>query len=157
MLGNHFRETRSRCIEYEGRTVCLYDEFEVPPACRLRLRFESWSSDWRQGVFLGDMTQSSRHDTGLRLALGGARAPGLFLWADTSPSEVEIAVTAPRGVLHVYNVWDVGDGQRRSQLQGAGMLIEPRDGGRCRRYRCNDGHAEPTFTYLVFTLTIESQ
>jgi hypothetical protein len=67
---------------------------------------------------------------------------------------VEIRVSAPQGTISLYNLWDIGNGRARSQLQGAGMIVEEADSGRLRRYRCNDGHSTPTFTHLVFSIEI---
>jgi hypothetical protein len=89
----------------------------------------------------------------LWLEVGEARASGMLLWVDTSPPEVEVRFEAPDGILHVYNIWESVQGRRESQLEGAGMLIEEFGPG-SRRYRCNDGHAEPTFDHLVFSLEL---
>lgn len=151
MLEDEFRKARSRCIEYQGKTVCLYDVIEVPAECRLKVRFESTNSEWRQGIFLGFMARK----TDLRLTVGDVAAPALELWADTSPPEVLVHVRAPGGIVHVYNKWQKpGDFSAWSQLFGAGMLIEVSENGRFRRYRCNDGHPEPTFDHLVFSIEI---
>ena len=150
MLGDEFRKARSRCILYEGKTVCLYDELPVQGESRLLLTFESTNSEWRQGVRIGDMTR----DTDLRLTVAGQTAPGVQLWADTSPHQVEIAVNAPRNKVYVYNVWDIGNGQPCSQMTGAGMIVEVSALVDTMRYDCNDGHPVPSFDHLVFSITV---
>jgi hypothetical protein len=150
MLEALFRAARSRRVEYDGKTVYLYDRLAVPERCRLLLCFEQVHSPWRQGVWLGDLLVT----TSLRLTVAGQTAPGMFFWADTSPPEVLVDVATPRGEVCVYNVWDTGNGRTQSQLGGAGMLIEELNGSEARRYFCNDGHPETTFANLIFTLKV---
>jgi hypothetical protein len=150
MLGDEFRKARSRCIDYNGQAVCLYDEISLPERCRLILTFEGSASEWRQGVRIGDMSAK----TDLELTVNGQTALGMKIWMDNSPPQVEVTVRAPKGKLYVYNIWDRGNGQASSQLLGAGMLIQEHEQGRLRRYRCNEGHPTPTFTHLVFSIQI---
>lgn len=152
MLGDEFRKARSRCIDFNGRRVCLYDEIVVPEECTLLLTFEAANSEWRQGVRIGDMIRSTQ----LQLTVAGQTAPGMLLWYDTSPREVEIGVKAPATKVYVYNTWDVGNGQSRSQLMGAGMTINIEESGSemKRLYHCNDGHPVATFDHLVFSLRV---
>jgi hypothetical protein len=150
MLTDEFRRARSPRIELNGRTVLLFDTLSVPYRCRLLLRFLAVDSEWRQGVRLGDLSAK----TGLRLTVLGQTAPGLQLWQDTSPAEVTIDLEAPGETLTLYNIWDPGNGQAQSQVLGAGMGLTVSEDGRQRVYRCNDGHAESTFTHLVFSLEI---
>ena len=56
MLNAEFRKAKSRCIDYDGQAVCLYDIISVPEDCRALLIFEAANSEWRQGVRLGDMS-----------------------------------------------------------------------------------------------------
>ena len=150
MLEEAFRKAASPVIEHRGNTVHLYDEIAVPTHCTLSLQWEGTDSEWRQGIFLGSLSPKS----GTQLRVGGVERPGFFLWEDTCPVEVLLTVRAPQGSLLVYNVWDTGDGRTQSQLQGAGMLVEESEEGRFRRYRCNDGHLESTFTHLTFSLRV---
>ncbi|MCD4824954.1 MAG: hypothetical protein K8S55_10115 [Phycisphaerae bacterium] len=150
MLTDEFRKAKSPSITYDGKTVVLYDVIYVPKRGNLLLRFHGVASEWRQGIRLGDMSPK----TDLRLTVAGQTAPGMMLWEDTSPSEVEIAFSAPQGVINVYNIWDIGDGQSTSQLMGAGMHLEVSDDGKTRTYRCNDGHLDTTFSHLMFSLEV---
>jgi hypothetical protein len=150
VLNTEFRKAKSRCIDYGGQTVCLYDIVSVPEVCRVILTFEGVNSEWRQGVRLGDMSRT----TDLELTVAGQCAPGVQLWSDRSPNPVEIAVKAPKGKLYAYNIWDPGSGQAMSQVLGAGMIIEESPAGTGRWYRCNDGHALPTFTHLAFSIQV---
>jgi hypothetical protein len=97
------------------------------------------------------MVRNSR----LRLTIGETTAPSMAVWADRCPPEFDVSIEAPDGILHLYNIWDSGRGQKQSQQEGAGMLREEFGPG-MTRYRCNDGHAEATFEHLVFTLELLS-
>jgi len=150
VLEEAFRKAASPVIEYQGNTVHLYDEISIPTHCTLSLHWEGTDSEWRQGIFIGSLSPKS----GTQLSIGGVTRPGFFLWEDTCPAEVLLTVHASQSSLILYNVWDSGDGRTQSQLQGAGMLVEEREEGRFRRYRCNDGHPEPTFSHLTFSLRV---
>ncbi len=89
----------------------------------------------------------------LMLTVAGRTAPGIFLWQDTAPPVTEMFVHAPNEVIFLYNIWDKGNGQSSSLVDGAGMLVEDTGVGR-RRYRCNDGHSETTFANLVFSVHV---
>jgi hypothetical protein len=151
MLEDEFAKARKRCIEYQGRGVYLYEELTVPPQGSVRIRIEGTRSEWRQGLWIGQMIRNSR----LRLKIDDVTAPSRVFWTDTCPSEVEMEIEAPDGILHLSNIWESGRGQRQSQQEGAGMLREEVRPG-VIRYRCNDGHAEATFDHLVFTLELAS-
>ena len=150
MLTDEFRKAKSPQIEYEGKTVVLYDTIDVPEEGTMVLRFQGGSSEWRQGVRIGDLSPG----TDLVITVAGRSAPGMQLWQDACPSEVEIAFVAPQKKVTVYNIWDSGDGQSRSQLMGSGMHREISEDGRTRTYQCNDGHAETVFSHLVFSLEV---
>lgn len=149
MLQDEFAKARTRCIDYLGNTVCLYEELAVSSPSSIRIRIERVSSEWRQGLWLGQMVRNSR----LRLTVAETTAPGMGIWTDRCPPEFEVQIEAPDGILHLYNMWDSGRGRRASQQDGAGMLREEAGPG-VVRYRCNDGHAEATFEHLVFTVEL---
>ena len=148
MLTDHFRKAKSATITYDGKTVLLYDQLSIPTNGTVTLTFLEAQSEWRQGVWLGDMP--SIRD--LRLTIGNQTAPSMLLWHDTAPGTVQIQHSAPQQALSVYNIWDTGNGQSSSQLDGAGMHLEI--DGKKRIYRCNDGHLETSFSHLVFTIEI---
>jgi hypothetical protein len=150
MLNAEFRQAKSRCIEYQQRTVCLYDVIEVPEVCQVQITFEHTDSEWRQGVRVGDMSRTPD----LQLTTAGQSASGMQLWSDSSPNPVKISVRAPKGKLYIYNIWDPGGGQAMSQVLGAGMAIEELTSEQERRYHCNDGHAAPTFAHLTFSIRV---
>src|SRR4028119_1184120 len=101
MLMDEFMRSGSRCVNYNGQQVCLFEDIEVPEECRLLLTFESSASEWRQGLYIGDMYRKG----GLRLSVADTTAPGLFLWMDTSPREVLIKVRAPGKHIQFHNIW----------------------------------------------------
>ena len=120
--------------------VVKWEVFPARTGETLRLVFESANVDGRHGVWL--MT-----DGGLRV--NGQEAESMDIWQDTAPSVVEINVETSSGVLHLYNIWDTGEG-RSSQSWTSGMRVEEIPLG--RRYRCNDIGFEGRFNDLVFRL-----
>ena len=151
MLEDEFRRAKRNSIMYKGKTVYLYDTIFLPERTRLTLRFNKVKSKWCQGVCLCDMPYTS---TKTRFTVEGETGSSVQLWAHTSPKVVEIDIYAPNGKINVYNTWDIGNGQCRSQLEGAGMLIEVSEDGKKRYYRCNDGHPRTTFKHLEFSIEI---
>jgi len=139
---------RKQEVTLRGQRVVLFDTIEVPKKCKLRLTFKTVNSEWRQGVRIGAM--SARTD--LRLTVAGRQSPGMQLWQDTCPRQVEIDCECPSETVAIYNIWDTGDGQSTSQTAGAGMHVELSPDGRTRVYNCNDGHPEPLFKSLVFQI-----
>ena len=137
-----------RAIQFEGKTVLLYDTFDVPEKGELDLSFLTADSEWRQGVRIGDLSIS----TDLQLEVVGQTSSGIQIWQDTSPETVQISFSAPQRKLTVYNLWDTGNGQPSSQVQGAGMQFEL--SGTTRIYHCNDGHPDATFSHLTFSIAI---
>lgn len=149
MLTDEFRKAKSPSIIYEGKNVLLFDKLDVPEKGKMLLKFLESDSEWKQGVRIGDMSPN----TDLQLNVAGQKAPGMQLWKDTCPPVVEIDFIAPKKTITVYNIWDTGNGQSRSQLMGAGMHLED-DDEKQRVYNCNDGHPETTFSHLKFSLEI---
>ena len=145
-----FVVTKVPVRSYQDKPVYLFDQIIVPSECRLKIRFESVASEWRQGVRLGDMTSIA---TNLEMTIDKQTASGVRLWADTCTSEIDIRLKSPNQTLFLYNIWDIGNGQSQSQTKNAGMLIEPLGEG-VTRYFCNDGHATETFSHLIFSLQI---
>jgi len=148
MLTDLFRKAKSRTIDYEGKTVLLYDEIAIPTSGVITFTFLGVQSEWRQGVWLGDMP--SIRD--LNLTVGDQSASSMRIWQDTAPQSLQIEFSAPHQSLYLYNIWDNGNGHSSSQLQGAGMHLEL--DGKKRIYRCNDGHPETTFSHLAFSIEI---
>lgn len=148
MLTKEFKKAKSPIIQYEGKTVALYDEIQVSEQGKLRIRFESSDSEWRQGFRIGDMSAV----TDLKLKIGGQESSGMQLWQDSAPAEFEVEFSAPKGKIYIYNIWDNGNGQSSSQIMGAGMHVAEEGG--VRHYRCNDGHPDVTFSHLHFTIEV---
>lgn len=151
MLGDEFAKAKSACIVFKGKKVYLFDTMFLPEKTKLIVRFHKVKSKWCQGVSLVDMPHRY---TDVRFTVAGQTGPAVELWSDTSPKEVTIDVFAPDGKIDVYNIWDIGNGRCRSQVDGGGMLVEVSEDGRKRYYRCNDGHPKPTFKHLEFSIEI---
>lgn len=152
MLEDEFRKAGSACIIFKGKKIYLFDTIFLPAEkAKLILRFHKVKSRWSQGVCLCDMPSK---DSRTRFTIAGQAGPAVELWTDTSPKEVEIDVFAPNGKFNVYNIWDTGNGQCRSQVAGGGMLVEVSENGRKRYYKCNDGHPKPEFKHLEFSIEI---
>jgi hypothetical protein len=120
--------------------VVKIDVFPVTDKEKILLTFESKNSKWKQGVILCGAGE---------LDVGGQRLPGVILWYETVPQQVQIQCFINSGLLIVYNVWDRGIG-RNSQSHSSGMLVEEMEFG--RRYRCNDIGFETNFDKLVFKI-----
>jgi hypothetical protein len=151
MLADEFRKAKSASIIYEGKEVFLYDTIIIPTQTTILLCIHKVKSKWRQGICLCDMPFRS---TKTRFTVAGQTAPAIKLWKDTCPENVNIDIFAPNGKINIYNVWGNGNRQSSSLIQGAGMLIDITENGRKRYYKCNDGHPEPVFTHLEFSIEI---
>jgi hypothetical protein len=131
VINNAFKE-RGR----EG--VVMIDVFPVCDGELLKLTFEDVNSPWRQGVWM----KADDH-----LIVNGQRCPSVELWQGTAPMEVFVECHTRNGRLHLYNIWDKGNGSN-SQSWTSGMLVEELPNG--RRYRCNDIGFDSNFEKLVF-------
>jgi hypothetical protein len=107
---------------------------------RVRIVFEAVASPWRQGVWL-------KCDRGIEI--DGANYPSVTLWSDNSPAEIICTCHTSDGKLHLYNIWDEGQGSR-SQSHTSGMRVEALENG--WRYGCNDIGFDAAFDKLVFRL-----
>jgi hypothetical protein len=120
--------------------VVKIEIFPVHDGDFLKLTFESANSPWRQGVWL--MTDG-------HLVVNQQHSPSVNLWRHAAPDEVLIECHTQNGCLHLYNIWDKGNG-RESQSWTAGMLVEELPNG--RRYRRNDIGFNTSFDKLVFRM-----
>ena len=133
LLSNAFKE--------QGRDdVVKIEVFPIRDGDILKLTFESKNSQRRQGVWL----RSDRC-----LIVNGQQCSSVQLWQDTAPTEVLIECHTRDGRLHLYNIWDKGNG-RNSQSWTSGMLVEEIANG--RRYFCNDFGFDTAFDKLVFRI-----
>lgn len=137
-----FEKSAGKPIEYQGKTLVMFDDFPTEGAKNLRLVFEERKGEWRQGVAL-------RFEGKFKVN-GQIISGGIVLWQDSAPQTVELEVVGKAEVIEVKNVWDVGDGVIHSWHNGAAMIIEPLLDG--RRYLCNDGLADDDFNDIVFRL-----
>jgi hypothetical protein len=122
-------------------SIVKWEVVEVTDGERVRIVFEAVQSDWRQGVFW------LKCDGGIEI--DGMLSPSVTLWSDNSPAEIVCTCRTNDGKLHLYNVWDEGQGMR-SQSYTSGMRVEVLENG--GRYRCNDIGVDATFDRLVFRL-----
>jgi hypothetical protein len=124
-----------------GRSdVVKIDVLPVKDGEILRLVFEGKNSPWRQGVWM---------KTDESVVVNKLRCPSVQLWADTAPQVIMVECRTKDGLLHVYNIWDNGQGSR-SLSWSSGMLVEELPNG--RRYHCNDVGFETDFTKLIFRI-----
>lgn len=129
----------STAFKEKGRSdVVKLDVFPVNDRDLVKLVFESMNSPWRQGVWL---------KTDDYLVVNEQQCPSVQVWQDTAPREVLVECRTRNGLLHLYNIWDKGNG-RESQSWTSGMLVEELPTG--RRYFCNDIGIETSFTKLIF-------
>ena len=140
-----FDKSGGKPIQFKGKTLVAWDPFPLHGnEVRLKIRFVSTNSEWRQGIGL---------DVDGEFDFFRARLfpKGVVLWEDTAPTELEFICRSSSGVLDVKNVWDTGDGCVESWYYGAAMWVEEIPGG--RRYHCNDGHPDDNFDDIIFELT----
>ena len=137
-----FVKSAGKPIEYQGKTLVMFNDFPMEGAKRLCLVFEECKNKWRQGVALGF--------EGKFKVNGQIISKGMVLWYDTAPQTVELEVIGKISTIEVKNVWDVGDGVIHSWHNGAAMIVDLLPNG--RRYRCNDGLADDNFNDIVFRL-----
>ena len=120
--------------------VVMIEAYPIQDGERIKLTFEGMNSSWRQGVWL----KSDKH-----LVVNQQECPSVQLWQDTVPNQVLIECRTQDGCLHLYNIWDKGNG-RESQSWTSGMLIEEIPNG--RRYRCSDIGFDTNFDKLIFRI-----
>jgi hypothetical protein len=119
------------------------------------------SGKWRQGVLVrlvfadrkGQWKKGAGPKEPGKLSVHGKVAngrDGVVFWQSTEWNIVEFEVAGGARTLHIYNVWDCGNGVVEAGHNGAAMIVEEIPDG--RRYRCNDGFADDDFDDLVFRL-----
>jgi len=134
------KTTNSAFKEKGQHDVVMIDVFDINDGDLLKLTFESTNSPWRQGVWL----KTNKH-----LVINQVQCPSAQLWHDTAPKEVLIECHTSDKRVHLYNIWDKGNGQE-SQAWTSGMLVEELLNG--KRYRCNDIGFDTDFTKLIFRI-----
>ena len=137
-----FEKSGGKPIEYDGKTLVLFDLFPTEGAKQLRLTFAECKGEWRQGVAL-------RFEGKFKVN-GQIIRRGIVLWQDSAPQTVELEVFGKTASVEVKNVWDVGDSVIHSWHNGAAMIVESFPNG--RRYLCNDGFADDDFNDIIFHL-----
>ncbi len=147
VLADLFDESNGKPIQYEGKTIVMWDRFPLPAKeCKIRYRILSTDSEWRQGMAL--QTEGElEFESGEIFDRGWAD-----IWEDVLDWEGEFICRSKNGLLDLKNIWDTGNGCVESWHNGAAMWIEEISGG--RRYHCNDGHFDDDFTDLVFELIV---
>ncbi|MGB7158057.1 MAG: hypothetical protein WBD40_08320 [Tepidisphaeraceae bacterium] len=138
-----FMRSKGQPVVYNGRLIQLVDHLKVVDGQRVKVRFESVNSDWRQGIGL---TTKGSFD------VNNQTIKKIVLWHDTAPREVVLTVNTKSGECEVKNVWDTGNGVTESWHNGAAMIVE--EVGPLRRYKCNDGRADDDFDDLVFSIEL---
>jgi hypothetical protein len=120
--------------------VVKWDVIDIAGAEKITVVFESISSSSRQGIWL-------RCDEGIEI--DGTVYPQVALWSGTAPAKAELIGHTKKGRLHIYDVWDQGDG-RESQPWRSGLKVDALGDG--YRYRRTDAGPEVNFDALVFKL-----
>ena len=123
--------------------IVLWDVIKIKSGTIIRIRFEDKNSDWDQGVML---------ISNLGFKIMNESFPSSVEFWMNDKSIHEIACYSDNGMLHVYNIWNRGNG-RESQSWTSGMRISANDNTRV--YQCNDIGFGEEFDKLIFTITIE--
>ncbi len=98
---------------------------------------------------------------GLRLKIGGGELlvngkilSDIVLWADNSPKEVAVSISATKGtVLKIWNVWSIG-GAINAWIGNAGMVVAETDDNIW--LRCSDGIGDVDFSDFVVSVALHS-
>ncbi|MDD2999907.1 MAG: hypothetical protein PHV05_12670 [Candidatus Riflebacteria bacterium] len=139
-----FIKSKGQPIDYNGKTIQMFDRVSITDKQQIRIVFESTNSEWKQGIHLS--TDGSFEVNGQTVQ------KAIVLWKDTAPSDLLVRVKSKKGECFVKNVWDVGDGVMHSWHNGAAMIVEELKFG--RRYKCNDGRADENFDDLIFRIEV---
>jgi hypothetical protein len=140
---DHFRKSKGQPVRIGGRTYCLVKSMEVKRTTSFCIDLQNAKPPYRQGIHLSG-------DAGL--IVNGVTANEMVLWADTMPPSVCCVVKAP-STLHVWNVWDIGNGAIQRWHNGAAMWIEPVENGHV--FHCNEGQPDDLCDDLVFRVSLK--
>ena len=132
----------SSAFKEKGRDdVVMIEVFSIENGELIKLTIEEKNSPWRQGIWL---------QTDGELVINEQRSSNMVLWQDSSPTDVVIECLTKCGCIHLYNVWDKGDGRKDSQSWSSGMIVKEIPIG--RRYHCNDIGFDTDFRKLIFRI-----
>jgi hypothetical protein len=120
--------------------IVKWEVLQVTDGETTRIVFEATNSPWRQGLWL-------KCDRGIEI--DGEIYGSVSLWSDSAPVRTVFRCRTGDGKLHLYNIWDDGNG-RRSQSHTSGMRVEALEDG--WRYRCNDIGFDAAFDKLIFRI-----
>ena len=137
-----FMKSKGQPIEYNGKVLQMVDRFPTNGCTRFELRFESVSSEWKQGV-------SVRADCDI--VVSGVNSKQMLLWEHYGINPVVVELVQNVEEISIKNIWDVGDGVVHSWHNGAAMVVEPIENG--NRYLCNDGHPDDDCNDIIFTFS----
>lgn len=131
-----------------GKDVLLWEVLKIETSQIIIFRIIETNSKYKQGVRI-----AVDYGEGF-LEVDGIKSKSIQLWEDTCPKEVKIQCFAPKGVLSVYNIFDLGleRGGVRSQVPSCGMLLEEKSN--IFRYSCNDAGFQTNFDKLVFEIEL---
>ena len=135
-----FQQTKGEPFEEDGVVYRVSLTLDAGIHEEVVLTFESTSSLWRQGIHL---------ESEQPLEMGRRKGQRMVIWEDVGQTPVHI-VCQPHSTLHIWNVWDTGDGTTHSCHAGAAMIAEGTQDG--YRLHCNDGHMDADFDDLIFTI-----
>lgn len=139
-----FIKSKGVPIKFNGKEICMYDEFSVKNNDSFILTLENFNSEWKQGIYLETF--------GLFLINNQKIENKIVLWQDTATKDIEFKLSLPKqGTLLIKNVWDTGDGVMNSWHFGSGINID-KINDNYKRYYCNDGHPDDDFDDIIFTL-----
>lgn len=92
---------------------------------------------------------------GGQLEINGVRHPGIVLWMDSAPREVEFRITGrSQASLRVWNCWRGQFGEREAWLGSAGVICKSYDRD-YYRFLCSDGPGLVEFDAIEFDIEIQ--
>ena len=143
-----FVKSEGQLVEYKGKLLIIKDIIKVNHGDHFKIVLEQFNSNWKQGVSLTIPKGSIR-------IKGKEFKKGIVLWQDTAPRENKITIVLNNinrtEELHIFNIWDVGDGIMDFGHNGAAMMIEELPDG-SKRYFCNDAYPDDDLNDIVFTV-----
>ncbi len=137
---------------FPDQEVVLWDVLNIKEEQELLFSFISTNSKYVQGVRLAIDAGEGY------IEINSQKNKSFHIWETTCPKKVHIKCVSKKGLLSVYNIYDLGEsvggrpGGVRSLGGYSGMLIE--NNNNIITYKCNDVGFETNFDKLIFQIEL---